>query len=268
MITRRQPKNVIIRISKEQNQHGRIYSEMEMESKRKSIIVKILQELKRRHKNLFNNLIINEANLRESLFILIKDENLTKFDYGKFLSKAEQECIIDRLNNIKTNKTYNDISHNALATEEKKIEPNRSLVITKKDNISPVYNNLDINHLHSNIKYEELKEIKEKDEWGILSKKQHMEFVNEKIDRLKKQAEKKKEITQILANQIIEKNNKKQVKITHDERFHDHLTKDYEKWKKSDMKEKEKDENKIREFIEERDNVYKSKIKIYFLKNF
>mgnify|MGYP000185371178 FL=1 len=75
MITRRQPKNVIIRVPKEQNQHGRNYSQGEMDTKRKSIILKIVQDLKRRHKNLFNNLILNEASIKEDLFILIKEED-------------------------------------------------------------------------------------------------------------------------------------------------------------------------------------------------
>jgi len=267
MITRRQPKNVIIRVPKEQNQHGRNYSQGEMDTKRKSIILKIVQDLKRRHKNLFNNLILNEASIKEDLFILIKEEDLTKFDYGKFLLKAEQECIFNRLDHKKRNNTYTNISINEFDSSEKKIEANRSLIInSKKDSLDPLKNygnfnsnSLNLNDLHTNDKYDELKNYKEKDEWAVLSKKQHMDYLNDKLNKLKQQAEKKKEITQILANQIVEKNTQKQNRLSNDERYFEHSVQDYENWKKSQDRIKEKNENKIREFIEERDNVYKSK---------
>jgi hypothetical protein len=280
MITRRQPKNVIIRVHKEQTNHGRNFSQSEMDSKRKSIILKVLQDLKKRHKNLFNNLIVHEASIKEDLFILIKEEDLAKFDYAKFLTKADQECIINRLDNKKRHNTYTNISQNELDIEENKKEGNRSFTNTKKDSLALGLNlndqlqnyannfnsnSLDINVLHTNNKIDELKNYKEKDEWALMLKKQHLDFLNEKLNRLKQQEEKKKEITQILANQIAEKNYQKQNKLNNEERFNENWVKDYENWKNSEIKMKKKNENKIREFIEERDNVYKSNI--YLLKN-
>jgi hypothetical protein len=279
MITRRQPKNVIIRVNKEQSNHGRNYSQSEMDSKRKSIILKILQDLKKRHKNLFNNLIVNEVSIKEDLFILIKEEDLSKFDYAKFLTKADQECIINRLDTRKRHNTYANISQNELDIDENKKEVNRSFINTKKDSLALGLNlnekmknykydyannynsnSLDIINLHTNDKYDELKNYKEKDEWALMLKKQHLDFLNEKLNRLKQQEEKKKEITKILANQIAEKNYQKQNKLNNEEKFNVNWVKDYENWKKSEIKMKEKNENKIREFIEERDNVFKSKI--------
>jgi hypothetical protein len=293
MITRRSPKNVIIRVHREQSQNGKNYSESEKDSKRKSIILKILQDLKKKHKNLFNNLIVNEIYIKEDLFILIKEEDLAKFDYVKFLAKAEQECIFNRIEYSKRNYTYlNNNTHmtnNELDSDEKKIkESNRSYNNTnttndssgmgtgivndsmKNYNLNYNYannfnsNSLNLNTLHTNNKYDELKNYKEKDEWAIMLKKQHLDFLNEKLNKLKQQEYKKKEITQILANQIAEKNYQKQNKITNDEKFNENWNKEIENWKKTEIKMKEKNENKIREFIEERDNVYKS-TKIFFL---
>lgn len=316
MYTRRQPKNVIIHSRDHSNnnlinpQHRRYFSEIETESKIKSIMVKIIQDLKRRNKNIFNNQLISDTNLKENLFYLLKEEDLTRFDYEKFLSKAEQECIIDHLKSKSSknnNKTFNEIRNNNNEINEKNVTnlshflPNK----TKENNINNISNlNININNsnkdpltnmlsplnvtnntnknissntmntnnfslinpltgknpmMHSSLKYEELKNIKEKDEWGILTKKKHEEYVNEKINKLQAQAERKKEFTHFLANQIVEKNNQKQVKINNDQNFHDNLIKEIENSKKSEIMEREKNENKIREFMEQRDKVFNSK---------
>ena len=183
MLARRQPKNVIIRVPREQTQHGRNYSEVEMDSKRKSIILKVLQDLKRKHRNLFNNLILSEANIKEDLFILIKEEDLSKFDYGKFLTKVEKELIFNRLNNTKRSKTYTNISQNEFDSDEKKVDTNRSLINLKKND---GLEHINLNNFNSandenlrikiteNNRYDELKNHKEKDERAVLSKKQHL----------------------------------------------------------------------------------------------
>ena len=117
--------------------------------------------------------------------------------------------------------------------------------------------------LKENIKIDELKNYKEKDEWAVLSRKNHLDFLNDKLSKLQQQAEKKKEITQILANQIVEKNSKKKDVNNNDERYYELRNKEYENWKNSEVKIKEKKEKNIRNFIVERDNVYQSKFIFY-----
>ena len=207
MYTRRQPKTVIVNQNRNNSntQHRRYFSDVEIESKIKSIMLKIVQDLKRRHKNIFNNQLITEANLKENLFCLLKEEDLTKFDYNKFLSKAEQECIIEHLRNPKTNKTtyINEININSNSSKtlndfakEENLN-NKSYNFTKsvdplKSMLSPLANNSILNPMHCSIKYDELKNIKEKDEWGILTKKKKKEKINEKIKKLQKKKKKKK----------------------------------------------------------------------------
>ena len=105
-------------------------------------------------------------------------------------------------------------------------------------------------HLNnSSLKYEELKNIKEKDEWGMILKKDYDDFINEKINKLQEQAEKKKEFTHFLASQVIEKQNLKAQKINNDIKLHENLIKEIENSKLSEIKKKENKEIKIKEFM-------------------
>jgi hypothetical protein len=284
MSTRRQPKTIIIKKNRHQEQqpiHRRCFSDIELETKIKSIMVKIVQDLKRRHRIFFKNQIITEANLKESLFSLLKEEDFTIFDYNKFLIKAEQECIIQPLKNPntkanKTSTTYKNevdinkniyLSQNDFIIKEEKDSNNRTHIVTKdlsKEILSPFnadnsYTNSILNLLHlnnSSLKYEELKNIKEKDEWGMILKKDYDDFINEKINKLQEQAEKKKEFTHFLASQVIEKQNLKAQKINNDIKLHENLIKEIENSKLSEIKKKENKEIKIKEFMEQRDKLF------------
>jgi hypothetical protein len=297
MFTRRQPKTIIIKQNRDQQKslHRRCFSDVEIETKIKSIMVKIVQDLKRRHRIFFKNQIITETNLKESLFCLLKEEDFTNFDYNNFLTKAEQECIIQPLKNPnnKVNKTTNitnykneDINQNKninlsqndfILNEDKEINNRTHIVSNAKEKdamdfnsksiLSPLADNsytniMNLLHLNnSSLKYEELKNVKEKDQWGMILKKDYDDFINEKINKLQEQAEKKKEFTHFLASQIIEKQNQKALKMNNDIKLHENLIKEIENSKLSEIKKKEKNEIRIKEFMEHRDKLFIGKLK-------
>ena len=258
------------------DKHSKIksYSDKEQDSKKKLIVIKILEDLKKRHKNFLELLNLTDKSLKQGLNILIKDENLLTFDYSKFLNKAEQELILNYvINSNSLNKNNspsyfinNNIEEN-INNKNYKLNSGRSIDYSNSKDLKKNYNNNgspknlnnnSINYNNSNAKYEELKNVKEKDQWGILAKKDYMEYLEDKISKIQKKEEKKKEITEILAKQILEKNQQKNMKLSNEERFFDNFNKDVEIWKKSDIREKEKNENKIKDFIEKRDFVMKS----------
>jgi len=257
--------------SNEKNSNQKYYSDKEQESKKKLIIVKVLEDLKKRHKKLIERYNFSDIFLKQNLNNLIRDESLMGFDYSNFLNKAEQEVILDNLINTNSTNNYPDNSFSLNNDERKGRNKNLNLnknvmnlsenILEDRNNynsISPKNNNNILNYNYSKAKYEELKNVKEKDEWGIKAKRNYMEYLEDKISKIQQKEEKKKEITEILAKQVLEKNQQKQIKITSEEKYFENLTKDVENWKKSEAHEKEKVENKIKDFIEKRDNVMKS----------
>lgn len=279
MYPRKNNKKQFLNTSNEKTSAPKYYSDKEQDSKKKLIVVKVLEDIKKRHKKTLERFNLSDKFLKQGLHNLIKEENLIGFDYSKFLNKVEQDFLIDYIikssngnanvdNYLINNNTKNTIINNEENKNSNNINNRRNSndIYSNKNNyrtLSPRNNNNNnnngVNYNHSNAKYEELKNIKEKDEWGILAKKNYMEYLEDRISRLQQKEEKKKEITEILAKQILEKNQQKQIRLTNEERFFEGLTKDVENWKKSEIVEKEKYDHKIKDFIEKRDNVMKSK---------
>ncbi len=257
------------------------YSDKEQDSKKKLIVIKVLEDLKKRNKTLVEHLNLTDKFLKQSLNSLIQNESLTTFDYSKFLSSAEQELIVDSViksnsanknfNNNNNNNNFNLIQNSSVDSFDKQYEKEKN-VKNRNERINNEYkggangpsmkNSITngLNYNHTNAKFDELKLLKEKDEWGILAKKNYIEHLEDKISKLQKKEEKKKEINEILAKQILEKNHQKQIKICVDEKFFESLNKDAENWRKSEAKEKEHNEHKLKEFIEKRDNIFKSNL--------
>jgi len=280
MYPRKIKQNQLSKINNDKNSITNYYSDKDLDSKKKLIVVKVLEDLKKRNKRLVDRFDLTDKFLKQGLNSLIKTESLLGFDYSKFLAKAEQEFIIDSIiksnsanknlsnSNINTNINQTN-SHNNYNSEnylrhnyENQNECGQKNTKSGAKALSPrntIVNGKNYNH--SNDKYDELKLVKEKDEWGILAKKNYMEYLEDKISKLQKKEVKKKEITEILANQILEKNKQRQIRISNEEKFFDSLTKDVENWRKSEAKEKEHYEYKIKEFNEKRDNVFQSNFK-------
>lgn len=277
MYPRKTIKNQLLSISNDKNSIPKYYSDREQVSKKKLIVLKVLEDLKKRHKKLVERFNLTDKFLKHGLNNLIKTESLVGFDYSKFLVKAEKEFIIDSIiNSNSANKNLNN-SNTQLNNINNKSNPHENYFnysedynhdnqnemadknLKSRNAASPKNASVNgINYNHSNAKYEELKLVKEKDEWGILAKKNHMQYLEDKISKLQQKEEKKREITDILAKQILEKNHQRQVRMSNEERFFESLTKDVENWKKNEVKEREHYDHKLREFIEKRDYVFKS----------
>ncbi len=195
-------------------------------------------------------------------YLLKSSDGNTNVDNYLFVNKRKNENIINEDNKFSTNKTLSKRNFN---NDNYSKEKNGYRTSTPRNGSNKNNNNYGINYTHLNAKIEELKNIKEKDEWGILAKKNYMEYLEDRISKLQQKEEKKKEITDILAKQILEKNQQKQIKLTNEEKYYEGLTKDVENWRISEVREKEKYDHKIKDFIEKRDNVMRSNY-IYFIR--
>lgn len=251
------------------------FSDKEQESKKKLIVNKVLEDIKIRNKKMLERFDLNDKFLKQNINKLIKEENLLGFDYSKFLSKAENELIYQKALQLGSqyNRNYNDTSRSPEKNEIERNKKNntsleRSINKNNHKNYVSMTNNYD-NIINSNSnsntiipvsneKLEELKNLKEKDEWGILAKKHYEEYLEDKISKIQKKEEKKKEIVDTLARQIIEKNQQKYMKKNNDELFNKNLKQDLEIWKNKQERERENNQNKIKDFIDKRDYVYKS----------
>ena len=190
-------------------------------SKKNALIKKILDHFIKRNKTYPNTNKLELEGLKTFLNSYISLETLQNFEYDKFLTKIERDYREHKLKKVQE----------GVSSEEKQL------------NTSPLENYIKIEELVVNTnspqsagtrekktKLEILKNLKEKDDWAIIAKKN---YENLQIEMKKKKIQQntiRKDVNKILCYQIEEKNQMK-VKLSEENKAYENVIKqDYQNW--------------------------------------
>lgn len=232
--------------------------------KKETLVDKIVQLLKKKYKKFIN--MTNETLVKEVNSLLTNDI-LLNFDFNRFMHLIENhfnfrdggsDLFVENTKDISNRKSINltESSNNNdylnLEAVDSKIENKIDSPSTSPKNFNPLPSPYD-----KKTKLEELKNIKEKDNWALLAKQDYEKFLDEKRNLKKIDDKKKKEVKDFLSQQIEEKNTALKRKKENDTKFEISAKNDYDNWKlKEEIKKNEK-EQKIKQMIKMRDNLVK-----------
>jgi hypothetical protein len=194
------------------------------ENKKSAIINKLFDYFIKKNKNL---------SLEEFKLFLqnkITFDSLQNFDFNKFTKNIEKEYL-NQLQKTKELSTENNNLESLTANLNKSRKDNDNL----ENNIANDHNNL-ISSPQSTIsnekrmKFEILKNIKEKDDWALIAKKDYEKFLEENSNKKTQESKIKSEMNNFLYNQMQEKKDQKYKKIEENKVYYKYIKQDYDEW--------------------------------------
>jgi hypothetical protein len=235
-----------------------------LQNKKKSLINKLTELLKAKYQKVLKEHNYTSQNLQDDLDLFITDDMLKSFDYNKFIIEVERDLINKIGNNSKsphnlqkkTNRSLEDIQYgsNLLDTQEdipnvnnKTLDlniiqsssvKNFNLVaeneLFEKNSPTDIRKNPSLSPFSKNKKLDILKNIKEKDEWGHLAKKNFEEHLEEiKIKKILANNS-KQQVRESLIKQVEQRKNSKDNNKFLDKDFLESINRDHEEWIKKE----------------------------------
>jgi hypothetical protein len=252
--------------------------------KKNSLISKITELLKIKHEEIFNQIKYDMSNLREDLNIYLTEKVLQNFSYTKFIAHVEKE-ILKKYNLQNEQKILNPVgstvdetatnNNNLKIIENEENAENAKIPNTKLNNSIPtqinthtfvdtkdpnIKNNLtlfqpsDSPILDKNSKLENLKNIKEKDEWAIMAKKNYEKHLEEmKIKKLKQNSV-EKNVKETLLNQVEERKSSKEKNKEKEKEYLNFISRDHDTWLKNEELKNFEKINKLKTLEDSRKN--------------
>jgi len=262
-------------------------SKKELEFKRKNLIDKISNLLKNKYKSIFKLNNYDMSTLIADLDRILTNEELLSFEYDRFMRTVEAEILGKmkitnanmKLKNLNSPayspniKPLNDDINNLYTTE--KVEhylknlnsTDESLKLTNTDEMNKQFTTTISNSPYDKkAKLEILKEIKEKDDWALLAKKDYERYLEEKKNKNLNMEKKTKLARQYLDQQILDKTLNTKHKKDDDLDYFHFLEKEQEKWKNNQEAKKIDQIKKVKDFIEMNDKIIKGRVKFNNLK--
>jgi hypothetical protein len=194
------------------------------ENKKSAIINRLFDYFIKKNKNL---------SLEEFKLFLqnkITFDSLQNFDFNKFTKNIEKE-FLNQLQKTKELSTENNNLESLTANINKSLNDNHNL----ENNMPNDHNNL-LSSPQSTIsnekrmKLEILKNIKEKDDWALIAKKDYEKFLEENSNKKTKESKIKNEMNNFLYNQMQEKKDQKYKKIEENKVYNKYIKQDYDEW--------------------------------------
>jgi hypothetical protein len=236
-----------------------------LQAKKKSLIIKLTELLKAKFQKVLKEHNYTSKQLQEDLNNYITDDMLKSFDYNKFIVEVERDIILKIGNLSKSslnlhqniNKTMEDIQDGSKLYDtlgEANIYNNKTLdqncnIHSKSvknltsaaeaeffDNILPIAEraNPSLSPFSKNKKLDILKNIKEKDEWGHLARKNYEEYLEELKNKKILVKNIKNQVKESLTKQVEERNSSKDKNKYIDKDFLESINRDHDEWIKKE----------------------------------
>jgi hypothetical protein len=252
-------KEKIIKKNKENSRFNFVsLSPKNLKRKKASLIEKLTEIIKHKYAKRLKqfNHSYNEDTIVKDLKEYLTDDRLSNFELNNFLSSFE-EILNRKLVNI--SKIGNSEELNRIQYESQSCNfQDNNLDVNLSNRQKSIEYNFYSSPYDKTSKLEQLKNVKEKDDWGILAKKEYEKFLVESKNKKYLEETKNKEVNEYLHKQISEKNKLHKLMKDQDKRYIENVNDDEEQWKKLQDRKKLEKEMKIKEMLESRFKYIKS----------
>jgi len=234
-------------------------------AEKSSLLGKILSALKRNYPEVYEKIKYDNVNLREDLGKYLNLIDIQNFNQNKFIEYVQQEIIkrhtskgmqslnivIDNHEPIVSNRNKG-LSYSLSTIDPKYLVLTSPKVAITSENKNKVNDSVVITSETPKKKLEVLKNIKEKDEWALLARKELEHHQDEMKKKKVKQQSVEKQVKETLIQQQEEHKNSKLLVKENEKEYLTNMRRDYEIWLKNEESKKLEQLKKMRLLDESR----------------